>query len=982
VRRIGLALAVLLVAAAATAAWVVPSRIDWQARRAEVEAAASAVLDRPVRIEGKFALRLLPSTRVSAINLVVDDVGDGFSARAQEVRLALKFWPLLAGRVVATEVVLVSPMITLSGLSPPMFPAELAPAWIAQAQVRIVDGTLKLGAMTVRGVDARLSGEGPGGPFALEGEATAAGRRVKIAAALGRSGFDGTASLEATLATTQGPATELRAVGLLALPTLTFTGRAVASTADLAAFMPAPPGPARAEATLIATPDRIAAGELALDLAGVGATGGISVGLAPASLDLTLAFARIDLDAWAGQLAGLVGGSLLPIGLDLSAEAATWRGAPMRGLRVAARLADGQAAINSASALLPGNTQLALSGAASRGDAGLRFEGQAQLETSALRTTMSWLGIKADWVAPLGLRQARGTAQLTLGQGLLEIRELDGTLDGVRLAGGLVVQTAGPRPALGVGLTLERFEPEALLTEAARTQEGLVAALRGFDANIRLETPLLVLRGPFARDISARDASLDATLEAGRLVVRRLAVGDLLGARLATGFTLLAPPPTTGPAAPDPPPPGLGVRLQALRLELDAADAAGLHALVPQAMPRALFQGPALLRVAGQAAEQALAVELEAELAGARAEARGTLDITQARFAGATTLRHPGARRWLNTLGWTGLAGWVGDGSLSLRAQVDAAPRRIAAAAFELGAGAARASGALTLLRPADAPPALSGRIALESVLVPLPAAGATAVLPFAALAGWTADLALRAQQVQLGPLLLDQPEAQLLLADNTLRLNNLAAMLAGGRLEAQLEAAMAGPQPLLTGTLGLAGATVTAPLSGGALDLAAGRLDLAARLSARGFAPAALVATLAGEGQVSVRQGVLAGFDLAAVVAALQAPARPQDALARVRAALSGGATAFERLGGEFRLESGAVGFEAASMATEAGSAGLAGTLDLAAGTVDVRAQLEPTGAEPLPAIGMRLSGPAATPRRSFDTVEAARWLSDRPAP
>lgn len=966
-RRILLALAVLLVAAVAAAAWIVPSRINWQERRAEVEDAASAVLDRRVRIEGKFAFRLLPNTRVSAINLVVEDSGDGFSARAQEVRLVLKFWPLMLGRVVATEVVLVSPRITLSGLSPPIMPAQLAPPWIAQARVRIEDGTLQMGAMAVRGIDARLSGEGPGGPFALEGEATALGRRLRIAAALGRAGFDGTAPVEASLVTTAAPATELRAIGLLALPTLTFAGRVTATTADLSTLMPAPPIAARAEATLTATPDGLAADEVSLDLAGVTGAGAFSAALAPARIDLALAFPRLDVDAWRAPLLALVGAGGVPISLELTAEAATFRGATMRGVQLAGRLANGQAAIDRFTALLPGNTQLTLSGAASRADGAPRFEGMAQIDTNDSRGTLAWLGVPTDWVAQPNLRQARGSAQVTLAAGLLQIGALDGTLDAVRLGGGMVVQTAGARPAFGIGLTLERFEPEAWLTEAARAPDALAASLRGFDANVRLETPLLVLRGPGGREISARDASLDATLEAGRLVVRRLASGDTLGARVTSAFTLAMGPP---------------VRIQDFRLEIDSSDTAGLAVLVPDGIARRLFQGPGLLRLAGQAAEQALAIELEAELGGARVEARGHLDVAQPRFTGSTTLRHPGARRWLRQLGWGELAGWIGDGSLSVRAPLDAQPTRLALGGFELVAGAVRAEGELALALPPAAPPALSGRVALETIAIPLPAADSSIVLGFDLFAGWSAEVALRARRLLLGPLVLDQPEAKLAVADGTARLQDVSAMLAGGKLEGRVELSLAAAQPVLSGAVDIAGATITGPISGAALDVAAGRLDLAGTWSARGFAPAALVATLSGEGEVQLHQGVLAGFDLAAVTGALQGTTRATDALARLRAALSGGATAFERLEGRFRLEGGALGFEGATLAAEPGTALLSGTLDLGARAIDVRAMLEPAGAEALPPIGMRLTGPAGAPRRSVDTAEAARWLSARPQP
>ena len=191
-RTVLLALLALLMAGLGAAAWLLPARIDWRERRAEIEAAAAGVLGRPVQLREEFSLRLLPTAAVAARGLSVVDVGDGFSVEAAEVRLGLRFWPLLAGRVIATDIVLVRPTIVLSGVTPPAFPTRLAPPWIAQADVRIEDGTITIAGFTVQGVAARVSGDGPGGPFALEGEATEASRRMRFQARLDRADAAGT----------------------------------------------------------------------------------------------------------------------------------------------------------------------------------------------------------------------------------------------------------------------------------------------------------------------------------------------------------------------------------------------------------------------------------------------------------------------------------------------------------------------------------------------------------------------------------------------------------------------------------------------------------------------------------------------------------------------------------------------------------------------------------------------------------------------
>ncbi|MCC7280778.1 MAG: hypothetical protein IT556_00260, partial [Acetobacteraceae bacterium] len=468
---------VLLITGLGAAAWLLPSRIDWRERRAEIEAAAASVLGRPVQLREEFSLRLLPSAAVAARGLSVADIGDGFSIEAAEVRLGLRFWPLLAGRVIATDIVLVRPRIVLSGIAPPAFPAHLAPAWIAQADVRIEDGTLTIAGFTVQGVTARVSGEGSGGPFALDGEATAAARRLRIHARLDRADAAGTARLELSVATAQGGRAEFEAQGLLALPTLTFAGHATAAIDDLSQMLTAPAMPATLDmAQLTASPAGLSIEDLRVVLgdaaaAPAGSTGrGQATGAGaasfrpdPARLDIALAFPVLDLDPWLAPFTSAVGSTGIPVGLDLSVASAPVRGGALRDLKLQARAEAGQAAINQATALLPGAAAVTLSGAARHGDGGLRFEGIAGIDAADLRGTLAWLGWPLDWAAAGRLRSARGTAQLTLGPGLVQMGELDAVVDGVRLAGGLVLNTAAARPSFGAGLTIERIEPELWL---------------------------------------------------------------------------------------------------------------------------------------------------------------------------------------------------------------------------------------------------------------------------------------------------------------------------------------------------------------------------------------------------------------------------------------------------------------------------------------------------------------------------------------
>lgn len=971
-RTVLLALLALLMAGLGAAAWLLPARIDWRERRAEIEAAAAGVLGRPVQLREEFSLRLLPTTAIAARGLSVADAGDGFSVEAAEVRLGLRFWPLLAGRVIATDIVLVRPRIVLSGIAPPAFPTRLAPTWIAQADVRIEDGELSIGGFAVQGITARVSGEGPGGPFALDGEASAGARRLRFQARLDRADAAGTARLELSVATQQGPRAELEALGLVALPTLTFAGRARAAVDDLSQLIPAPSLPANIElAQVTASPAGVTAEDLRAVIglpvqAGPGGpargpatgTGAVTFRPDPARLDVALAFPVLDLDPWLAPLAGAVGVAGLPVGLDLSATSATVRGGTLRDLKLLVRAEGGQAAINQASALLPGAAAVSLSGAARRAEGALRFEGLASLDAADLRATFGWLGWPVDWAAPARLRTARGSAQLTLAAGLLQLGGLDALIDGVRMAGGLVLNTAAARPSFGAGLTIERIEPDSWLAPGLADPADLAARLAGIDANLRVETPLLVLRG-----VEARSVSLDATLEAGRLSVRRLAAGDLRGARaVLAAVMVLAPAP----------------RVSEVRLEVETAAADGLASLLPDALAAPdVLAGPGLLRLSGQENDGALGIEAEMELAGARLELRGTLDVAQARFAGTVALRHPGARRLARAMGEARLGDWLGDGSLSLLGRAEVASARLALSGFELVAGGVRGGGDLSI--GLAAPLSLTGRLAFETLDLPLPVPDGQP-LPLAGLRDGSVALVITARQVTLGQAVLQAVEAELKLADGRLALPRLSAQWAGGALELEGGIDLVQPTPSVQARAQLRNLTVAGPLAGTPFDLAAGQVTLDAELAARGFGTAALLATLSGEGRLSVAQGVLAGFDLAAAGAALLAPVAQADALSSLRTALSRGASAFDRLEGAFRVDAGSLLFDPLTLAAESGTALLSGALDLAHGGIDLRAVLQPAGAEALPEVGLRLTGQATAPRRVFDTTQAARWLADRP--
>ena len=416
-------------------------------------------------------------------------------------------------------------------------------------------------------------------------------------------------------------------------------------------------------------------------------------------------------------------------------------------------------------------------------------------------------------------------------------------------------------------------------------------------------------------------------------------------------------------------------RLSDGRMEITAADAAPLAALVPASwhVPAALWQGPlhAVAQLAG--APDALGVRLGVELADARVEAQPVLDLPKQSWAGPLTVRHPGAPRLLGLLGLRA-ASWVGDGSLSLVAQLSGGPGRLALDTFELGAGSLHASGQL-LLRQGPVPE-VSGQITAESLPVPLPDWRSTEPLDAALAPAVRVSLRLSAAHVQLGGLPLENVSAGLTAAAGVFRLDDATATLSGGRLTGGLLSGsamldMRGAVPLATVRATLAGAAIVEPLTGLPLDLAAGKLNGTVALTATGHSPAAFIATLAGSIGATATDGAVSGFDLSAAGDTL-ASADPSDSV--LTPALSGGSTGFDRLLLAGTVQRGSLTIDDGGLVGPSGRAHLAGTVDIVDHALDLHADLVPA-ATGLPTLGVRLTGAWSAVRRIPDLAAVTRW-------
>jgi len=958
--------------------WLVPPWLDWNRYRGDVARLATAALGQQVRIDGPISLRLLPQPLLIAGGVSVAEGAAGATVTADELRLRVALGPLLAGRVDARELVLRRADIRLPW---PLDPAALAlrtPSWLSSLSARIEDGRLRVGEVEVSGIEATLATNDVSGSFVSAGRGRIGGREWVFTARVSRPGGDGAVGVDVTL-DGQG---EVQGMGAVVSgqmqPDGTMLGRIAARGPDMSQLLPAPSVPFRGEGRLSVGGGLVAADEMVGEIAGSPVQGAVALRLSPRlRLDVAVTASRLDLDAWApALLRGARGGSIgwLPVGIDLSAEAAVLGGGTVRALRGAFDVGDGVVVVREVRAVLPGEAALtlagriALAGGGQGGEGGQRFAGQGSLTAPALRTTLDWAA--AAWAAgnesagaalleklpPGVLRTAQIAAAVVVEPGMVALSEVAGRVDGAALAANLTLRT-GVKPSLVALVALDRLELDPWLPVRWPGIGALATGLGAFALDLKLEAERAAWRG-----VEIAKLSLDLAGEPGRLLLRRLEA-RALGAVVSLAGTLME-----------------GGRVADARLEVQAARAdslavlfsgrldgmlAGLEARVP-----ALLRGGLVLQAQAGGAAEALGIMLTATLGDIRVEATPTLNLGSGAWAGALTLRHPGAPRLAEMLGLAGAPAWLGDGSFALVAQLAGGPAFLSAEQFDLAAGGLRAAGSLRL--DGSAVPRLSGRVVAEALPLPLPYARAPDPLPVAFLSGWEAEVRLEAGRVLLGrEKLLDDASATLSLAGGTLRLDGLTGRMGGGVVNGALRFEAGAKPPALALDVTVAGAIVSAAVLDAPIDIIAGTVDVAVQLQTAGFSPAGMLAGLSGKVRVQGRDGVVSGFELARM--------GPRLDEADLRAAVSDGTTAFERLDIEAQLQSGALTLARAAMAGPAGTATATGTVDLTRAVLALRLALVPTVPEP-PEIGLRVTGPVDDAERVPELAEAVRWRAEHP--
>lgn len=1032
-----------------------PQFIDLDRFRAPIAAQLAERIGLPVELTGPITLSLLPTPTLTARAVRVANppgavAADMVRLRALEVKPALL--PLLAGRLEPDSASLIDPEIDLERLpdgrlnwesvAPPAGEvAGRSPSSAAAAVDRLV---LQNGAVTWRfagGVErfehinaVTMLDEASGG-IGATGSLVARGADLSFDL---HSGALGAAEVPLQLTVTTRPAARLQLDAELSGPTddrhidgqIALTGADAQAILATLARVPLPAAlaqPLAVKADLAGSVAALQLDHLAVDLGPAHAEGKLRFAAgAPSDLALTLSLPQLDLDRWpvpekaAGSaptlfgagftaLTGEVripgqgdnGGDVLPAGiaasLDLGVQAIEWRGRLIRDAHLALSLAAGKVTLSRLAALLPGGSDVSLSGTVGLTSQGARADGRLVFSADDLRSLLDWFGTKLDAIPADRLLKANLSSRLALAGDQLELTDIDATIDATRLAGAATLLLRA-RPGLGLRLAADRFNLDAYLPAQnapaatavpappapagpiALAIPGVVSALlTGFDANVDARVGALTWRGQPMNDVH-----LSATLQSGDATIHELSIGDLGGAtaKLSGVVSGLAGLPT-GQLAFDMRGPELERVLRVLSPRLQSVRSYGAFSL-----------GGGL-----QCDKDVVTVDTDLDLLGGHAHVVGDIARPSGKLDLGFDLGHPSLQRLVQSLGPV-YQPPSDPGAVKLSGRLEGDWDKFTLEHLALAIGESTLSGSLgvdlTGAKPRLDADLTAGDWTIDRFLPPHQTAwsgqsGVPALVPVeatlppaaAATSAWSAapirlgllrradlDLKLAAHSLAYDGWRIDGPVVSGALADGVLSLKQVTGQMLGGSVEASgtIDARAA---PAVAMQLALKQADFKSLLAGsGLLD---GRFDLTASLASTGASEAQMIAHAAGKATLQSGAGSLGGVSLKTVDETLAA--HPGDLLALLRG--SGGRTPFSALAGNFQLADGIATSDDLHLDAEGGEGHATVRLDLPQWQMASRVELRLAGAPAAPPLVMHLDGALDAPRMVFDIDALEQYLA-----
>lgn len=1028
--------AVALFVLAAIAALIVPRFVDWTRYKPEFARQLEAASGRPTAIDGEISLQLLPSPTLRATNVRIANVkgaSDAEIARIASLEMRLDFWSLLGGRIVGTSVTLVRPTLSLEILK------DGRPNWLLGAgghsplieRLTVRGGTIRYRNLalgqdwTVRGAELRADYDSAAKTRHVRGSVLAGKAKLALRFALGaaknglsslnfsighlesnsRVTFRGTASLGR-----HGPRLAGRVHGegprLRKLVQAVAPGTRMASPGLAWLF-----GKFNLDADLALAGSEVSFDRLKLRLDDLAASGSADASLSGLPrYRVAMNFARLDLDRLiarrqaSGRKSRIEFPHLLENGtlsFDIGVNALVFRREIIRKLKVQASVSGGRVRLKSLTAQLPGATEISLQGVLGPRDAEADFDGRFTLNAANLRGVLDWLGVDVSRVPADRLRRAAGRGRIRASMKKIEVFDSILDLDTSRIAGRWSLALAG-RPKARVALRIDRLDLDAYLPrERPPARKSKKEKKPGAQAKPVAKLARTYWRGPLDAEFdlrfgvlsyagqTARAASIDGSFQAGVLYIKKASVSGLGGVSGTVVGTVRGLP---------------GKPEFDLRFDGKAAGLSGALSLTGfKAQPALDRLGAVTAKGVVSGSRDLIKIGATIGIAGGEVSVSGDVvpNLVRARYDLKLAFEHGRVDEIVKLLDLKPRLSGRTLGAVSVSGTLIGNLVAASVADFKANVGGVPINGALKLefarIRPRLTGQIQTGDVTLEQILAApaaLAAAGnrsiaprgwdltkgwPTAALNFEGLKALDAELLVRPASISIGAHKLEEPLIELILRDGVFDLRRLTGRLFGGDLALKMRLS-ATPKPSWQATMTMAGADLSkaAGLFPGQA-FKGGFLDLEAELNASGSSLRAMVASLAGVVSVEMRQGVVAGFDLAGINQRIAVQPDSIGLINLLTGGMSSGETRFTTLSGKLGIKDGIGRFENLSLRAVGGAALAKGKLDFIHRSIEGGAEFRFAAIPLSPPLRVSISGQAGRLRAVFRFNELQRYLLDR---
>ncbi|MEZ5931679.1 MAG: AsmA family protein [Alphaproteobacteria bacterium] len=529
----------------------VPRVIDWNAYRADVEAAAAKLSGHAVTIKGPIELTVLPRLVLTARDVTItseDNAAIGFELKTNQADVTLEIGPLLAGRPVLRDLRLRRPVLTVDRQSsrrlrswPPRWQDWAAPFLnLDLKRIGLDDGRIELtGERPDRGLDLRdlsleLQIRGPDGPVDVAGLFETERHRFTVTGEFGTPDAEGASAAKLAIEARNGvdETTSLRFGGRVGPfdTDVGLRGRLTVSGPDLqhglAALAAATGYPSVFRATAAGQPFTVE-GRVEADRRGIRANDlqlRLDDKLGKGSVDLQLhPREQLDLDVELPPLrladdAGLT--DFLPLDLlsklhvppgeiNIVLREMAYRDQSAR--QASLSLTTGQdrvTRVEQAKVQLPGLIDLRFEGGLYPGEIGPRLRGRLAAVGDDLKTSLAWLGLLANAEAVRGWRSFSLEGDVDVSSVEIALSALDMRLDTAKVGGEARLRFS-ERRRLSLDVDVERpnldlyvadWDAEAAIAE-------LKAGLQALDTDIDIGFTRSIWRGVHVEDGSIRASS-------------------------------------------------------------------------------------------------------------------------------------------------------------------------------------------------------------------------------------------------------------------------------------------------------------------------------------------------------------------------------------------------------------------------------------------------------------------------------------------